>query len=397
MISERVKNMQASPIRKLVPFADEAKAKGINVYHLNIGQPDIKTPESILNAIKNFSSEIIAYGYSQGEPFLRKAISDYFKKYDAIVSPDDMIITTGGSEAILFAFSVVGDTDDEIIVFEPYYTNYNGYAAMSNIKLVPVTTKAEDGFALPTSKEIEKKINKKTKAILICSPNNPTGTIYPEKDLLRITEIAKKHNLFIISDEVYREFVYGDIKYRSMLNFDDVKDRVIVVDSISKRYSACGARIGYIISKNKEIMEGVMKLAQARLCPPVVEQVAATAAYKMDFGYFKEVQQEYKKRRDIMFNSLKNVEGVILEKPQGAFYMVVKLPVDDSEDFAKWLLKDFHYNNETVMVAPAGGFYATKGKGKDEIRLAYVLEERKLINAMRILKEALKKYPGTKR
>ncbi len=393
MISERVNNMQESPIRKLVPFADEAKAKEINVYHLNIGQPDIKTPDSILNAIKNYSSEIIAYGYSQGEPFLREAISDYFKKYDAEVSPDEMIITTGGSEAILFAFTVVGDIDDEIIVFEPYYTNYNGYAAMSNIKLIPVTTKAEDGFALPASEEIEKKIGKKTKAILICSPNNPTGTIYPEEDLSRIIEIAKKHNLYIISDEVYREFIYGDTKYKSMLHFENAEDRVIVVDSISKRYSACGARIGYIISKNKEIMKGVMKLAQARLCPPAVEQVAATAAYKMDFRYFREVQQEYQKRRDIMFDALKEIEGVVLEKPQGAFYMVVKLPINNSDDFAKWLLKDFHYNKETVMVAPAGGFYATKGKGEDEIRLAYVLEENKLLKSMKIIKEALKIYP----
>jgi aspartate aminotransferase len=397
MISKRVNNMQESPIRKLVPFADEAKTKGIKVYHLNIGQPDIKTPDSVLNAIKNYSSDIIAYGYSQGEPFLRKAISDYFKKYDAVVSPDDMIITTGGSEAILFAFTVVGDIDDEIIVFEPYYTNYNGYAAMSNINLIPVTTKAEDGFALPSSEEIEKKIGEKTRAILLCSPNNPTGTIYPEKDLLRIIEIAKKHNLYIISDEVYREFIYGDIKYKSMLHFEDVKERVIVVDSISKRYSACGARIGYIISKNKDIMKGVMKLAQARLCPPVVEQVAATAAYKMDFRYFKEVQQEYKKRRDIMFDALKEIEGVVLEKPQGAFYMVVKLPINNSDDFAKWLLSDFNYKNETVMVAPAGGFYSTKGKGEDEIRLAYVLEENKLLKSMKIIKEALKEYPDKKR
>ncbi len=396
MVSKRIRNMQESPIRKLVPFADKAKSRGIKVYHLNIGQPDIKTPKPVLNAIKNFSQEIIAYGYSQGEPFLRKVISEYFKNYDISVNPDDIIITTGGSEAILFAFSVVADIDDEIIVFEPYYTNYNGYAAMSNIKLVPVTTKAENGFALPSSEEIENKIGKRTKAILLCSPNNPTGTIYPEKDLKRIIEIAKKHDLFIISDEVYREFIYGDIEYRSMLHFEEAKDRVIVVDSISKRYSACGARIGYIISKNKDVLSGVMKLAQARLCPPIVEQVAAAEAYMMSFSYFKEVQKEYKKRRDIMYKELKSIDGVVLELPMGAFYMVVKLPVKDSEHYARWLLEEFNYENETVMVAPAGGFYSTKGLGKDEIRLAYVLEEQKLKKAMYILKKSLEIYPEKK-
>ncbi len=396
MVSERIKNMQESPIRKLVPFADQAKKKGVNVFHLNIGQPDIKTPDPVLNAIKNFSQEIIAYGYSQGELFLREAISDYFKNYNIEVSPDDMIITTGGSEAILFAFSVVADIDDEIIVFEPYYTNYNGYAVMSNIKLVPVTTKAENGFALPPTEEIEKKISDKTKAILICSPNNPTGTVYPKEDLERIVEIAEKHNLFIISDEVYREFIYGEIEYTSMLHFEVAKDRVIVVDSISKRYSACGARIGYIISKNKDVLNGVMKPAQARLCPPVVEQVAAAEAYRMNFSYFKEVQGEYKKRRDIMFNKLKSIEGVVLELPMGAFYMVVKLPVKDSEHYARWLLEEFNYNNETVMVAPAGGFYSTPGLGADEIRLAYVLEEEKLRRAMNILKKSLEVYPEKK-
>ena len=396
MISKRIRNMQESPIRKLVPFADKAKSRGIKVYHLNIGQPDIKTPKPVLNAIKNFSQEIIAYGYSQGEPFLRKVISEYFKNYDISVNPNDIIITTGGSEAILFAFSVVADIDDEIIVFEPYYTNYNGYAAMSNIKLVPVTTKAENGFALPSSEEIENKIGKRTKAILLCSPNNPTGTIYPERDLKRIIEIAKKHDLFIISDEVYREFIYGDIEYRSMLHFEEAKDRVIVVDSISKRYSACGARIGYIISKDKDVLSGVMKLAQARLCPPIVEQVAAAEAYRMSFSYFKEVQKEYKKRRDIMYKELKSIDGVVLELPMGAFYMVVKLPVKDSEHYARWLLEEFNYENETVMVAPAGGFYSTKGLGKDEIRLAYVLEEQKLKKAMYILKKSLEIYPEKK-
>ncbi len=396
MISERIKNMQKSPIRKLVPFADQAKKRGIKVFHLNIGQPDIKTPAPVLNAIKNFSQEIIAYGYSQGELFLREAVSDYFKNYNVEVSPDDMIITTGGSEAILFAFSVVADIDDEIIVFEPYYTNYNGYAAMSNIKLVPVTTKAENGFSIPSTEEIEKKISNRTKAILVCSPNNPTGTVYPRKDLERIVKIAEKHNLFIISDEVYREFIYGEIEYTSMLHFEDAKDRVITVDSISKRYSACGARIGYIISKNKDVLNGVMKLAQARLCPPIVEQVAAAEAYRMSFSYFKEVQKEYKKRRDIMFNELKSIDGVVLELPMGAFYMVVKLPVKDSEHYARWLLEEFNYNNETVMVAPAGGFYSTPGLGSDEIRLAYVLEEKKLKRAMNILKKSLEVYPEKK-
>jgi len=395
MLSNRVLNMQESPIRKLVPYADEAKKKGMKVYHLNIGQPDIKTPDSMLNAIKNYSSDIISYGYSQGEPFLRKAISEYFLHYNIKVDENEIIITTGGSEAILFAFATITDVGDEILAFEPYYTNYNGYAQMSDIKIVPVTTKAETGFAIPEDKEIEKKISPKTKGILICSPNNPTGAVQTEKDLKRLTKLAEKHNLFIISDEVYREFIYGTIKYRSMLHFEDVKDRVIVVDSISKRYSACGARVGCLISKNKEITKNVLKLAQARLCPPVVEQVGAEAAYKMTFDYFKEVQLEYKQRRDAMYNSLSNMDGVFIEKPQGAFYMVAKLPVNDSDNFAKWILSDFNHNNETLMVAPAAGFYSTKGMGKDEIRLAYVLEVNKINKAMKILEKALDEYPGT--
>ncbi len=397
MLSKRILNVQESPIRKLVPYADSAKKRGIKIYHLNIGQPDIKTPEPFLSAIKNYSNDIIAYGYSQGEPFLREAIADYFKNYGYSISSEEILITNGGSEAILFAFSAVADPNDEIIVFEPYYTNYNGYAELINVKLVPVTMKAEDGFSLPPSQDIEKKITDKTKAILVCSPNNPTGSVFSKEELSRVVEIAKKHNLFIISDEVYREFVYDQMSVApSMLSFDDYSERVIVVDSISKRYSACGARIGYVITKSKEVYSNILKLAQARLCPPVVEQKAAESAFRMELSYFDSIREEYKKRRDIMFEELTKIDGVILKKPKGAFYMIVKLPVEDSDDFSKWLLSDFSYEGETVMVAPGAGFYATKGKGKDEVRMAYVLEVDKLKRAMKIFKYGIEEYRSKK-
>ncbi len=392
MLSKRIINLQESPIRKLVPYADEAKRRGIKIYHLNIGQPDIKTPKPFLDALKEYPKEVVAYGYSQGEPFLRSAISDYFKRYGYSVLEDEIIITNGGSEAILFAFSAIADPGDEIIVFEPYYTNYNGYAELINVKLVPVTMRAEDGFSLPDVKEIKEKITPKTRAILVCSPNNPTGSLFSKDELESIVKIAKENNLFIISDEVYREFVYdGEVAY-SLLNFSDYEEKIIVVDSISKRYSACGARIGYLITKSKEVYSNILKLAQARLCPPVIEQFAAEKAFLMDFSYFDSVREEYEKRRNIMYEELSSIDGVILKKPKGAFYMIVKLPVDNSEDFSKWMLSDFNYEGETVMVAPGAGFYATEGKGYDEVRIAYVLEVEKLKRAILVFKNGLSEY-----
>ena len=394
MISNRVSTMQASPIRKLVPFADAAKKRGTYVYHLNIGQPDINTPPEIINAIRNFSASIIPYGYSQGEPYLREAICEYFTHYNLKVAPEQIVVTNGGSEAISFAFSIVADPGQEIIAFEPYYTNYNSYASTNDLKIVPVTTKAENGFALPPIDEIESRITHRTRAILLCSPNNPTGTVYTREEMKRVVDLALKHKLYIISDEVYREFIYDGAGYTSMLSFPEAEERVIVVDSISKRYSACGARVGYLVCKNKEVIGGAMKLAQARLCPTMVEQVGAAAGFRLSFDYFKTVQQEYKRRRDIMYKELKKIPGVVLEMPQGAFYMVVKLPIADSEDFARWLLESFEYEKQTVMVAPAQGFYSTTGMGTDEVRMAYVLECDKLEKAMKVFGEALKVYPG---
>ena len=394
MISNRVSTMQASPIRKLVPFADAAKKRGTYVYHLNIGQPDINTPPEIINAIRNFSASIIPYGYSQGEPYLWEAICEYFTHYNLKVAPEQIVVTNGGSEAISFAFSIVADPGQEIIAFEPYYTNYNSYASTNDLKIVPVTTKAENGFALPPTDEIESRITHRTRAILLCSPNNPTGTVYTREEMKRVVDLALKHKLYIISDEVYREFIYDGAGYTSMLSFPEAEERVIVVDSISKRYSACGARVGYLVCKNKEVIGGAMKLAQARLCPPMVEQVGAAAGFRLSFDYFKTVQQEYKRRRDIMYKELKKIPGVVLEMPQGAFYMVVKLPIADSEDFARWLLESFEYEKQTVMVAPAQGFYSTTGMGTDEVRMAYVLECDKLEKAMKVFGEALKVYPG---
>ncbi len=391
-ISKRGIEIQASPIRKLKPFAERAEERGIHVYYINIGQPDIPTPQPVWDALKNFNEEVLSYGPAQGFLELRQAIADYFVGFNIPLTYENVIITIGGSEAIYFSFSIVADPGEEIIIPEPFYTNYNGYAASANVKIVPLSLKVEDGFRLPPSEEIEARINPKTKAILLCSPNNPTGTVYSSEELERVIDIVEKHDLFLIADEVYKEFVYDGISHKSILEYEDIKDRVIVVDSISKRFSCCGARIGALVTRNKEVYQGALKFAQARLCPPSIEQKAALAAYRMGRDYFNPVREEYQKRRDILYEGFKEIPGIIMDKPQGAFYIIARLPINDSEHFVRWMLTDFHLDNETVMVAPAQGFYSSPGRGKDEVRIAYVLKEKDLRRAIVVFKEGLKKY-----
>jgi len=391
-LSKRAQEIQESPIRKLAGVANQAKNKGIKVYHLNIGQPDIQTPDSYYNNIKNFSDKVLSYGPSDGLPELKSAMIDYFSRYEIQLEPENILITCGGSEAILFAFGAIGDTGDEIIVPEPFYTNYNGYATFSNLKIVPVATKAEEGFHLPPLDEIEAKINSKTRAILINSPNNPTGTVFTKEEITGLAQLAKKHDLYLLADEVYKEFTYDGEKHFSILELEGMEDRTIVMDSISKRYSACGARIGAVISRNRELMQAILKFAQARLCPPTLGQIGAIGAYRLPQEYFKEILSEYQRRRDVLFEILTSNNEIILRKPKGAFYLMAKLPVDDSDEFAKWMLGDYNKNGETVMVAPGAGFYSTPGKGKQEVRIAYVLEEKKLKTAAEIILDALQSY-----
>ncbi|MEE0249306.1 pyridoxal phosphate-dependent aminotransferase [Peptacetobacter hiranonis] len=390
--SNRVTAMQASPIRKLVPFATAAKADGVKVYHLNIGQPDIKTPRGFFDAVKNFDDEVLEYAVSQGIPELIEALQDYYKTYDMHFDKDELLITNGGSEALLFAMMATCDPGDKLLIPEPFYTNYNGFGQCINVGVAPITTKAENGFHLPSKEEILSKIDDKVKAILLSNPGNPTGAIYSKEELEMIAEIAIEKDLWIISDEVYREFVYDGLEYTSFGNLKQVEDRVIIIDSVSKRYSACGARIGSIASKNKELIAQIMKLCQGRLCVPTLEQIGAVELYKTPVSYFKEVNDEYRKRRDVLYSELMKVDGVICEKPTGAFYIVAKLPVDNAEDFVKWMLTEFRVDNETVMATPAEGFYATPGLGRDEIRLAYILKEEDLRKAAKILKEGLEAY-----
>jgi len=391
-ISKRGHDIQPSPIRKLKPYADEAMERGIHVYFLNIGQPDIPTPQPILDAFHDYDEKVLSYGPAQGFLELRQAIADYFTSYNIPLTSENVIITIGGSEAIHFSFSVVADPGDEIIIPEPFYTNYNGYAVFANVRIVPLTLRVEDGFRLPPKEEIEAKITPKTKAILLCSPNNPTGTVYTSEELERVISVVKKYNLFLIGDEVYKEFVYDGGMHKSILEYDEVKDRVIVVDSISKRFSSCGARVGAVVTQNEELYQSLLRFAQARLCPPSVEQKAALAAYRMGLDYFQPVKEEYEKRRDVLFEGLKDIPGIVIRKPQGAFYIIVKLPVKDAENFVLWMLTDFHLDKETVMVAPAQGFYCSPGKGKDEVRIAYVLKEEDLRRAINVFKEGLNKY-----
>ena len=391
-ISQRAQEAQFSPIRKFVPYLEEIKKKGIKVFELHIGQPDLPTPKEILKEIRNFREKIIAYTPSDGILKVRAAWQEYYKSVGINLDLSEIIVTIGGSEAILFTFAAISNPGEEIIVFEPFYTNYNGYASVAGIKLVPLRTLAKTGFRLPNQKEIEKKITSRTKGILICNPNNPTGTVYSKKELKMIINIAKKYNLFILSDEVYREFVYDGEKHYSIMDFPKTRARAIILDSVSKRFSACGVRIGCLVSKNKKVIEAATKFAQARLSSPMVEQLAVIPLLKNSQKYTRKIALEYKKRRDTVFEALKKIPGVKCLKPKGAFYITVKLPIKDSDHFAKWLLTEFSFQGKTVMVAPASGFYATAGLGKDEIRIAFVLSSWKLKEAMNILKIALKEY-----
>jgi len=391
-LSQRALSIQESPIRKLSALANETKKRGVTVYHLNIGQPDIATPEIFFRKILDYKEKVLSYGPSDGLEGLKEAMVRYFARFHIGLEKKNIVIATGGSEAISFAFNVVADPGDEIILPEPFYTNYNGYASLCSLRLVPVPTMAEDGFHLPADKQFEKRISRRTRAIMLCSPNNPTGTVYSEQEIRRLGALAEKHGLFLIADEVYKEFVYDGQSHFSVLQLEGLEERVIVVDSISKRFSACGARVGAVMSRNLELMHGVAKFAQARLCPPTLEQVGAIGAYELGADYFREVMAEYQKRRDILFSILTSNPKVVLQKPEGAFYIMAKLPIDDCDRFARWLLAEFTENNETVMVAPGAGFYATPGKGLQEVRLAYVIEAPKLERAGRLLLTAIERY-----
>lgn len=390
--SERIATMQSSPIRKLAPIASSAKAKGIKIYHLNIGQPDIKTPKVFFEAVKNFNNEVLEYAVSPGLPELISSLQQYYTTYNMDFESDEILVTNGGSEALLFALMATCDPKDNILVPEPFYSNYNGFSQSINVNITPITTKAEEGFHLPSKEKIQSLITSKTRAILISNPGNPTGTVYTKKELYMISEIAKENDLWIISDEVYREFVYDGLEYTSFGNIKEVKDRVIIIDSVSKRYSACGARIGSIASKDKTLIAEILKLCQGRLCVSTLDQVGSVELYNTPSSYFTEVNNEYKNRRDVLYNELIKVKGVICKKPAGAFYIVAKLPIENAEDFVIWMLTDFNKDGETVMACPAEDFYATPGLGRDEIRLAYVLKEDDLHKAAIILKEGLEKY-----
>ena len=394
ILSEKAILMPASPIRKLVPYSEKAKTQGITVYHLNIGQPDIETPEVALNAVKNLDRKVIEYSHSAGFESYRNALSAYYVKNGIRVSPEDIIITTGGSEALIFGFMTTCNPGDEVIIPEPFYANYNGFAVTAGINVVPVTATIESGFALPPITEIEKKITSKTKGIVICNPGNPTGYLYSKEELEQLRDLVKKHDLFLFADEVYREFCYDGAVPFSVMNLDGIENNVIMIDSVSKRYSMCGARIGALISKNKEVMAAALKFGQARLSPPTIDQIAAEAALKTPQSYFDNVVREYVQRRNIMIKGLNSIPGVFCPNPSGAFYCVAKFPVDDAEKFCQWLLEDFSYEGQTVMMAPANGFYATKGAGLQEARIAYVLNQEDLKNAVICLEKALEVYPG---
>ncbi len=386
--------MPQSPVRKLVPFAEEAKKRGTKVLHLNIGQPDIKTPEVAVNAVKNFDIKVLEYTHSAGFESYREGLCGYYKEFDIDISKDDIIVTTGGSEAITFALGSIMDETDEVIIPEPFYANYNGFATANGVNIVPIESSIDTGFALPPIAEFEKKISEKTKAIMICNPGNPTGYLYSEEELNQLKEMVIKHDLFLIADEVYREFTYDGEEPISILNIKDLEEHAIVIDSVSKRYSMCGARIGAIVSKNKEVMSTAMKFAQARLSPPTYAQIASEAALKTPKSYFDEVKVEYVQRRNTLVNKLNSIDGVKVPMPKGAFYCVAELPIDDSDIFAQWILEEFEFNGTTVMVSPATGFYSTPGLGKNQVRIAYVLKEEDLIEAAVVIEAALKVYPG---
>ncbi|UJH91113.1 pyridoxal phosphate-dependent aminotransferase [Antarcticibacterium sp. 1MA-6-2] len=391
-ISQKGISMPESPIRKLVPYAEEAVRKGRKIYQLNIGQPDIKTPQLALDAVRNHNIEVLAYSHSAGFEEYRNKLADYYYKNEIPVRADNIIITTGGSEALLFAMGSIADAGDEIIIPEPFYANYNGFATASGVSIIPVESKIETNFALPPIAEFEKLITSRTKAILICNPGNPTGYLYTEDEIRQLAKIALRHDIFLVADEVYREFTYDGENHFSIMSIPELEQNAIMIDSVSKRYSMCGARIGCLVSKNREVIQTAMKFAQARLSPPTFEQIASEAALDTPQSYFDEVIEEYTNRRNLLVEGLQSIEGVTVAIPKGAFYCIAELPVSNADDFAKWLLEEFHYNNETVMVAPAAGFYSTPNTGLNQVRIAYVLKKEDLIRAVEILKVALKEY-----
>lgn len=393
-ISTKGKKMPESPIRKLVPYAEAAKKRGVKVYHLNIGQPDIKTPEVALDAIRNFSEKVVEYSHSAGNVTYREKLAKYYETKNINITADEIIVTAGASEAILFAIQSIMDPGDEIIIPEPFYANYNGFAINSGVTVRPIKSDIEGSFALPPIAEFEKAVNEKTKAIMVCNPNNPTGYLYSQEELSTLRDIALKHDLYLIADEVYREFVYDGNTHHSVMNLEGLEQHSILIDSVSKRYSACGFRIGCIISKNKEVMATAMKFAQARLSPPSFGQVASEAALETPQEYFDEVLAEYLDRRNIVVDMINKIPDAFCPNPKGAFYVVARLPIDDSDRFCQWLLEDYDFEQQTVMMAPASGFYSTEGSGKDEVRISYVLNTKDLAASMKVLEEALKVYPG---
>jgi aspartate aminotransferase len=394
LISKKAIEMPASPIRRLVPYSEKAKKEGKTVYHLNIGQPDIETPQVALDAIHNFEPRVLEYSHSAGFESYRTKLATYYQSIGIHVTSENLLVTTGGSEALIFGLMTTCNPGDEVIIPEPFYANYNGFAVMAGLTVVPVTASIESGFALPPVEEIEKKITQKTKAIVICNPGNPTGYLYSKEELEQLAAIIKRHDLFLFSDEVYREFCYEGAVPFSTMNLEGIDDNVIMIDSVSKRYSMCGARIGTLVTRNTEVMAAALKFGQARLSPPTVDQYAAEAALQTPQSYFDDVVNEYVQRRNILVDGLNAIEGVFCPKPKGAFYAVAKFPVDDADKFCQWLLEDFSFEGQTVMMAPASGFYATKGLGKQEARLAYVLNQDSLKKAVKCLEEALKVYPG---
>ena len=384
--------MPESPIRKLVPFAEDAKKRGVKVYQLNIGQPDIETPKIALDAVRNNNIKVLAYSRSEGSEQYRSKLVKYYDTKNININSKEIIVTSGASEALLFTFGSIMDKDDELIVPEPFYANYNGFSVANSLKIVPVVSTIEDNFSLPPIEDFEKLITKKTKAILICNPNNPTGYLYSKEEIKKLVKIVKKHDLFLISDEVYREFTYDGDSHYSIMEESSIEQNAMMIDSVSKRYSMCGARIGCVVSKNKSVIKTVLKFAQSRLSPPTYAQIASEAALETPQSYFEEINAKYVSRRDLLISELRKIDGLKVANPKGAFYCVVELPIEDASDFAQWMLEKFNVENETIMVAPAEGFYSTEGLGKNQIRIAYVLNEKDLKTSTQILKKALEKY-----
>ena len=393
-ISKKGNKIPPSPIRKLVPYADDAKKRGIEILHLNIGQPDIKSPVESLNAVKETDLDLLKYEYSQGSLEFRNNVCNYYKKHSIYVSPDDIITTVGASEALSFTMNSICDPGDEVIIPEPFYANYNGFALASDVNVIPITSKIDDNFALPSIHEFEKKINSKTKAILLCNPCNPTGYVYSQEEIINIANLAKKNDLFIVVDEVYREFIYTDTKHFSILEDEKFSENAILIDSTSKRYSLCGARVGFIVSKNSEFIQTCLKFALTRLSPPTLALIAANHALNSSEDYIENVIKEYYKRREVIINELSQIDNIKFSNPMGAFYSIIKLPIENAEDFAKFLLTDFSYKNQSVMLSPASGFYSSENYGKDEVRIAFVLNSEKLKNAIKIIKLGLKEFIG---